>query len=73
MYLWAPPEGGPTTCNSNIRVGLGSRGVLMVIGACGSALATTTQTTAPTAMATAAEDFFKKVLFSKMLILKMLF
>ena len=44
------------SCISNIRVGLGSRGVLMVIGACSSALATTTKTTAPTATATAAED-----------------
>ena len=35
------------------------------------ALAMTTKTTAPTATATAAEDFFK-VLISKMLILKML-
>jgi hypothetical protein len=51
-------------------VGLGSRGVLMVIGAFGSALATTTKTTAPTA--TAAEDFLLKVLISNMLILKML-
>ena len=31
----------------------------MVIGAFGSALATTTKTTAPTATATAAEDFVK--------------
>ena len=71
IYLWVPPERGPKSCISNIRVGLGSRGVLMVIGAFGSALATTTKTTAPTATATAAEDFLK-VLISKMLILKML-
>ena len=41
----------------------------MVIGDCGSAPATTTKTTAPTATATAAEDLLK-VLISKMLILK---
>ena len=46
---------GAQSCTSNIRVGIGPHGVLMVIGACDSALATTTKTTAPTA--TAAEDF----------------
>ena len=60
IYLWVPLERGPKSCISNIRVGLGSRGVLMVIGACGSDLATTTKTTAPTATATAAEDFCLK-------------
>ena len=61
IYLWVPPEKGPKSCISNIRVGLGPRGFLMVIGACGSDLATTTKTTAPTATATAtaAEDFWK--------------
>jgi uncharacterized protein YjbI with pentapeptide repeats len=56
--LWGATDKGPKSCNSNIRVGLGSRGVLIVIGAFGNALATT-KTTAPTPTATAAEICFK--------------